>query len=496
MPVGQNLMALFSADFSRDTVSGIASGRSKAGDSGAVAAFSAILAEQTPEDLDALMQQLAQATGADQAALPLPALVAADGKDLPESMQSWFQQLAQLVGAADAASAEDVATDDGLAGDDSDSILAGISEQWQQWLARLPSQEAPADTEAGDGALRRAFEELKQRLRAEGLFDQRHKQEIMEGYHHVGLITSAAGAAICDMVSVFGRRFPATRLTVFPVAVQGPEAPGQISSALALANTLTDTLGLQALIVGRGGGSLEDLQAFNEESVARAIFASELPIVSAVGHEIDFTIADLVADLRAPTPSAAAEVLSPNQLDYLEQLQGLLQRFSNLAGQSLTRRKERLRWMARRLRRPDKRLQDHAQTLDRLELQLKRVLRNRLQQAAAQLALQQRALVAVSPAQKLSQQRTQLAALSQRLAHSGRRHLNQGREQLASLSRNLNAVSPLGVLGRGFSISLTESSQVVRQTTDVAPGQTLVTRLADGTVHSSVTETHPNPSDD
>lgn len=350
--------------------------------------------------------------------------------------------------------------------------------------------------EAGDGALRRAFEQLKQRLQAEGLFDQKHKKEILEGYHHVGLITSATGAAVRDMVSVFGRRFPATRLTVFPVAVQGPEAPGEISSALALANALTDMLGLQALIVGRGGGSLEDLQAFNEEPVARAIFASELPVVSAVGHEIDFTIADLVADLRAPTPSAAAELLSPDQLDSLEQLQGLLQRFSNLAGQSLTWRKERLSWMATRLRRPDKRLQDHAQTLDRLELQLKRVLRNRLQQAAAQLALQQRALVAVSPAQKLSQQRTQLAALSQRLAHSGRRNLDQGREQLAFLSRNLNAVSPLAVLGRGFSISLTESSQVVRQTTDVAPGQTLVTRLADGTVHSSVKETHPNPSDD
>ena len=350
--------------------------------------------------------------------------------------------------------------------------------------------------EAGDGALRRAFEELKQRLRAEGLFDQRHKQEIMEGYHHVGLITSAAGAAICDMVSVFGRRFPATRLTVFPVAVQGAEAPGEISSALALANALTDELGLQALIVGRGGGSLEDLQAFNEESVARAIFASELPVVSAVGHESDFTIADLVADLRAPTPSAAAEVLSPNQLDYLEQLQGLLQRFSNLAGQSLTRRKEQLIWMVRRLRRPDRRLQDHAQTLDRLELQLKRVLRNRLQRATAQLALQQQALVALSPAKKLSQQRTQLTALSQRLAHSGRRHLDQRQKQLVSLSRNLNAVSPLAVLGRGFSISLTDSSQVVRQTADVAPGQTLVTRLADGTIHSSVTETHPNPSDD
>ena len=350
--------------------------------------------------------------------------------------------------------------------------------------------------EAGDGALRRAFEELKQRLQAEGLFDQRHKQEILEGYHHVGLITSATGAAIRDMVSVFGRRFPATRLTVFPVAVQGPEAPDEISSALALANALTDALGLQALIIGRGGGSLEDLQAFNEESVARAIFASELPVVSAVGHEVDFTITDLVADLRAPTPSAAAELLSPNQLDYLEQVQGLLQRFSNLAGQSLTRRKERMIWMVKRLRRPDKRLQDHAQTLDRLELRLKRVLRNRLQQATAQLALQQRALVALSPAQKLSQQRKQLTALCQRIANSGRRHLDQSQEQLVSLSRNLNAVSPLAVLSRGFSITLTDSNQVVRQTADVEPRQTLVTRLADGTIHSSVTETHPNPSEE
>ena len=350
--------------------------------------------------------------------------------------------------------------------------------------------------EVGDGALRRAFEQLKKRLQAEGLFDQRHKQEIQEGYHHVGLISSATGAAIRDMVSVFERRFPATRLTVFPVAVQGPEAPGEICSALALANALTDTLGLQALIVGRGGGSLEDLQAFNEESVARAIFASELPVVSAVGHEIDFTIADLVADLRAPTPSAAAELLSPDQLDYLAQLLGLRQRISNLAGQSLMRRHEGLSWLVKRLRRPDKRLQDHAQTLDRLELQLKRVLRNRLQRATAQLALQRQSLVAVSPAQKLSQQRTQLTALSQRLAHSGRRHLDQRGEQLVSLSRNLNAVSPLAVLSRGFSISLTDSSQVVRQTADIAPGQTLVTRIADGTIHSSVTGTYPNPSDD
>tara|TARA_B100001057_G_scaffold436291_1_gene467248 strand:+ start:3982 stop:5367 length:1386 start_codon:yes stop_codon:yes gene_type:complete len=350
--------------------------------------------------------------------------------------------------------------------------------------------------EAGDGALRRTFEELKQRLQAEGLFDQVHKQDIQEGYHHVGIITSANGAAIRDMVSVFGRRFPATRLTIFPVSVQGPEATVEIGAAVTLANALANTLGLQALVVGRGGGSLEDLQAFNEESVARTIFASELPVISAVGHEIDFTIADLVADLRAPTPSAAAELLSPNQLDYLERLQNMQQRLSNSAGQDLIRRAERLTWIVKHLRRPDKRLEDHAQNLDRLELRLQRVLRNRIRQATAQLSFQQRALITINPSRKLPEQRIHLTTLSQRLAHLSDRLLDQRREKLASVGRNLNAVSPLAVLNRGFSISLGDSNQVIRHTVDVTPGQTLITKLPDGTIHSIVTETHQNPSDD
>ncbi|MGY8786105.1 MAG: exodeoxyribonuclease VII large subunit, partial [Pseudomonadales bacterium] len=174
--------------------------------------------------------------------------------------------------------------------------------------------------EAGDGALQRAFEQLKRKLHDEGLFADENKQQMQSHYQHIGVITSATGAAVQDILSVFARRFPATRITLLPVVVQGAGAANEIVNAIERANALAEKLGLQALIVGRGGGSLEDLQAFNEEPLARAISASELPICSAVGHEVDFTIADFVADLRAPTPSAAAELLSPNQEDYFDLL--------------------------------------------------------------------------------------------------------------------------------------------------------------------------------
>ena len=186
--------------------------------------------------------------------------------------------------------------------------------------------------DSGDGALRLAFEALKSKLQAIGLFDQNAKQEVLSCYNHVGVVTSPTGAAIQDIVSVFKRRFPATLITLFPVSVQGVEAKQDIVNAIETANRLRKTLGMQALIVSRGGGSLEDLQAFNEEDLAQAIFASDLPVISAVGHETDFTIADFVADLRAPTPSAAAEQLSPSQFEYLEILEGYLQQFRRTIG--------------------------------------------------------------------------------------------------------------------------------------------------------------------
>ena len=341
--------------------------------------------------------------------------------------------------------------------------------------------------EAGDGALRRAFEELKQKLQTEGLFDTNHKQAMDSRFQHIGIITSATGAAIRDITSVFNRRFPATRLTLFPVSVQGKDAPGEIVRAISLANRLRDKLRLQALIVGRGGGSLEDLQAFNEESVARAVFASELPVTSAVGHEVDFTISDFVADLRAPTPSAAAELMCPDQNEYQQLLLGLRQQFRNSAGIAIRQRYQSLDWLQKRMKRPDRRLQEHAQTLDRLDNQLQRSLRSGLREKRAQLDSQRRALLSGNPRVRLQASEQRLKSLQQRMAQSLKTRLSQGQAQLQAISRNLNAVSPLAVLSRGYSISYNEAGQVLRSASQLKTGSKLVTRLAGATVDSKVT---------
>ena len=235
--------------------------------------------------------------------------------------------------------------------------------------------------EAGDGALQRAFEQLKAKLLGEGLFADTQKQTMLSHYRHVGVITSATGAAIQDILSVFARRFPATRITLLPVAVQGRDAADEIVSAIQLANKLTEKLGIEALIIGRGGGSLEDLQAFNEERVARAIFASGLPICSAVGHEVDFTIADFVADLRAPTPSAAAEQLSPDQAEYFELLITYNTQFQSAIKLAIRQGTQRLVWIAKQLKHPDRRLQEQAQNLDRLDLRLRKAMKTLISDA-------------------------------------------------------------------------------------------------------------------
>ncbi|MGM0632901.1 MAG: exodeoxyribonuclease VII large subunit, partial [Pseudomonadota bacterium] len=204
--------------------------------------------------------------------------------------------------------------------------------------------------EAGAGALQRAFEELKQRLRDEGLFDTERKKPLPARCHHVAIVTSRTGAALQDMLTVFQRRFPLMRITVLPVPVQGDEAPPAIVRALRIANRRRHDLAFDALIVGRGGGSLEDLQAFNEESVARAIAASELPVVSAVGHETDVSIADFAADVRAPTPSAAAELLSPDATALQQRFTQSGQRLASTMQQLLRQRHEQVHTLLRRLR--------------------------------------------------------------------------------------------------------------------------------------------------
>ena len=340
--------------------------------------------------------------------------------------------------------------------------------------------------EAGDGALRRAFEELKAKLQAEGLFNAELKQEVGDQFRHIGIITSRTGAAIRDIVSVFGRRYPAIKLTLLPVAVQGAESVNEIVRAIRLANQLQDKLALEALIIGRGGGSLEDLQAFNEEAVARAIHASELPVVSAVGHETDFTISDFVADLRAPTPSAAAELLSPDISEALSNLDGVRSALAQTMSARLTTEHKNLQWIHRHLKRPDRRLQDYAQTLDRLDYQLRRRIHSSIANARSELRQRQRAMLAISPGSQLRNSSQQLRSILSRLNQQAEIALHRRKSHVAELARSLSAVSPLQVLARGYSITANDSGQILRSVSDTRPGEKLVSTLADGKITSTI----------
>ena len=308
--------------------------------------------------------------------------------------------------------------------------------------------------EAGDGALRRAFEDLKRKLQAEGLFSEEHKQEIYSYYDHIGVITSSSGAVIQDILSVFERRFPATKITLFPVAVQGADAPGEIIRAIELANQHQQKLGIEALIVGRGGGSLEDLQGFNEESVARAIFSSELPITSAVGHEVDFTIADFVADLRAPTPSAAAEQMSPHQAEYFDTFVVYRENLASKLRAILSQATQNLHWLAKQLKRPDRRLQEHAQNLDRLENQLQLAILNQIALQNLELKHLHQGMLSNSPINRINVLSVHLQKTAENINQSITKAINRTQSQLAELSRSLSTVSPLNTLARGYSCLL------------------------------------------
>ena len=343
--------------------------------------------------------------------------------------------------------------------------------------------------DSGDGALRRAFEELKSKLQTIGLFDEDAKQDVHSSYDHIGVVTSPTGAAIRDILSVFERRFPATLVTLFPVSVQGAEAKQEIVNAIETANRLRGKLGVQALIISRGGGSLEDLQAFNEEDVAQAIFASDLPITSAVGHEIDFTIADFVADLRAPTPSAAAEQLSPSQFEYLEILQSYLQQFTRAIGKRLQSTDRTLALMYRQLKRPDRRLQEHAQKLDRFEGQLQLAIRNRIALQHSELLQRKRGLQFSTPLSRIRQLLDQVGAKLKTMERSMQADVQIRQAKLSELSRGLEAVSPLNTLSRGYSITYNADMKVIRQSDDVKIGGEITSRLKKGSIVSTVKAT-------
>jgi exodeoxyribonuclease VII large subunit len=342
---------------------------------------------------------------------------------------------------------------------------------------------------AGDGALRLAFEALKGKLSDEGLFAAERKRPLPSHPRRIGIVSSPTGAVIRDIISVFRRRAPQVELTLIPTAVQGREATAQIVRALQLA----DRQGYDALILARGGGSLEDLWCFNEEAVARALAGCATPTVSAVGHETDVSICDFVADVRAPTPSAAAELLAPHSADLQQRLAVLERRLQLCMRQHLHREQLRLEGLLRRLRHPGERLQQLALRVDDLERRLHQALQRRLGQSRERLLRLEHRLASRHPGRQLALLRQRLDSLAERLPRATLAGLRQRRLQLAALAQTLQVVSPLATLGRGYSILLDEQGHAIRDARQTHVGQRLEARLGDGRLSVRVEDNHQEP---
>ena len=339
--------------------------------------------------------------------------------------------------------------------------------------------------EAGDGALRRAFEELKAKLANEGLFDENLKQDLPALPKHIGVITSATGAAIRDVLSVLKRRFPSIPISIYPVAVQGERAAPEISHALHLA---AKHKRCDVLLLVRGGGSLEDLWAFNEEQVIRAMVDCDIPIISGVGHEVDTTIADFAADHRAATPSAAAELVSPNQLTYLHKFQSYQRNLVRLLKNQLKYSNEQAQWLQSRLRNqhPRSQLMQQSQQLDDLTENLQTAFATTLNDKKHQLKYALQSLINNRPDQFIDYQKIQLEDLTSRLLYLSQQSVENKRQQLTNLSRTLQAVSPLNTLSRGYSITRNNKGQAISEAEQVKKGEIIMTQLQYGEIKSRV----------
>ena len=330
--------------------------------------------------------------------------------------------------------------------------------------------------EAGEGELRRAFEQLKQRLQADGLFDEARKRALPGLPKHLAIITSPTGAAIRDVLSVLNRRFPALNCTIIPSQVQGEEATAQVVAALALANAF-DNPGFDAILLTRGGGSLEDLWTFNTEPVALAIANSRIPVVSAIGHESDFTIADFVADIRAATPSAAAEILAPDQTDWMQQFDGLAQRLTRAQSNHLRAAQAAVQSLTRRLRNPSQTLTQMSERLDRLQPRLLTAVKRALDHPEIDRLEKQ---LQTGVEQQLKQAQTRLSSASARQTELMQRQLIDERNNLQRLAGQLNALSPLAVMDRGFSLVRNEQQGLISRAAQLQADQTITIDFADG----------------
>jgi len=295
----------------------------------------------------------------------------------------------------------------------------------------------------GIGDLHIAFEQLKKKLNEEGLFDPAHKKPLPKYPHTVAIITSGAGAAVQDMLRILGKRYPLSKAVILPVRVQGAEAPAEICGAIRYANRFRVA---DVIITGRGGGSIEDLWAFNDERVAREIYNSEIPVVSAVGHEPDVTISDFVADLRAATPSNGAELVAPDQIELRRHLRNMAERMENAVLKSVQQRRQKLD-----------------------ELKRKRVLQ--------------------SPENYLADRRLQLDHIQKLLLASSRQYLDSKKQHFVKLSSGLDAMSPLKVLARGYSVTKDPMGNLITSADQVQPFDNIITELSDGRIVSTVLKT-------
>ena len=338
---------------------------------------------------------------------------------------------------------------------------------------------------AGEGALLAAFEQLKKKLAAEGLFDEALKRPLPELPRHIGVITSATGAAVQDIRATLARRWPLATVWLYPVPVQGAEAPAAIVRAL---RELPPLAPVEVVILARGGGSLEDLMAFNDEAVVRAVRACAKPVVCGVGHEVDFTLADFAADLRAPTPTAAAERVTPDIAEWREHLDELADGLRSAAEDGIEVRRERLAQLAQRLRalHPGRRLLDRVQRLDELSERLAHAGSQFAARGLQRLAALDLRLANASPAQRLPAQQARLDHARQRLLLAAQARRQQDGIRLAAASARLQALSPTAVLSRGYAIATTADGRIATQATALAPGTVLNVRLAQGTAATVV----------
>lgn len=343
----------------------------------------------------------------------------------------------------------------------------------------------------GKGALQLAFEQLKAKLAAEGLFATERKRPLPLLPQRIGIVTSPSGAAIRDICRILHRRFPNVEMLLYPAQVQGDLAAGEIAKGIQVLNRLG---GFDVLIVGRGGGSLEDLWPFNEEQVARAIAASAIPVISAVGHEVDFTIADFAADVRAATPSAAAEIVVSRKEDFLEHVSRLAKRLDQSSAHRMSEQRNRVERLAghQAFLAVRHAFQVFSQRVDELSFRSRTLLDRGVGGHRARVELMTRQLDAFRIDRQLGHSRTRLTHLDSLLRAAQRGRLTLAGQRLARSAARLEALSPLSVLGRGYSLTWDSSGTLVRDANAVAPGDPVRVTLRRGELDCRVEKTRPD----